>query len=127
MGRARLGITVAETLRRNRKITITTRATVKSSVNFTSETEARIDCERSNSTSSATEAGICARKLGSRALTRSTTSTVLVPGWRCTASTTARVPLNQLATLSFSTPSTARPTSPRRTGAPLRQARISGP
>ncbi len=47
MGRARLGITVAETLRRKRKITITTSATVRVSVNFTSFTEFRIDSERS--------------------------------------------------------------------------------
>ena len=36
-------------------------------------------------------------KLGSIALTRSTTSTVLASGWRCTARMMARVPLNQLA------------------------------
>ena len=47
MGRARLGMTVAETLRRNRKITSTTSATARSSVNCTSWTEARIETERS--------------------------------------------------------------------------------
>ena len=47
IGTARLGMTVAERLRRNRKITITTRATVSLSVNFTSFTDARMDCERS--------------------------------------------------------------------------------
>ena len=47
IGSARLGMTVAETLRRNRKITSTTRPRVSSSVNFTSLTESRIDCERS--------------------------------------------------------------------------------
>ncbi len=39
---------VAGTFRRNRKITSTTRDSVSSSVNFTSVTEARMLCERSN-------------------------------------------------------------------------------
>ena len=47
MGSARLGIIVAETLRRNRKITITTRAMVSTRVNLTSLTDSRIDSERS--------------------------------------------------------------------------------
>ena len=46
-GRARLGMTVAERLRRNRKITSTTRQSVRTSVNRTSLTDARIDSERS--------------------------------------------------------------------------------
>ena len=54
--------------------------------------------------SSLTGAGICARKVGSRVLIASTTSTVLVPGWRWIGEHDApRVPLNQLAILSFST------------------------
>ena len=47
IGSARLGMIVAETLRRNRKITSTTSASVSSSVNFTSSTDSRIDSERS--------------------------------------------------------------------------------
>ena len=47
MGRARLGMRVAETLRRNRKITSTTSATASSRVNCTSWTELRIDTDRS--------------------------------------------------------------------------------
>ena len=46
-GSARLGINVAEALRRNRKITPTTRKSARSSVSCTSRTESRIDCERS--------------------------------------------------------------------------------
>ena len=46
-GTARLGMIVAERLRRNRKITITTSTTVSFSVNFTSFTDARMDWERS--------------------------------------------------------------------------------
>ena len=42
---------------------------------------------------------------GSIALTRSTTSTVLASGWRCTASTSARLPSYQLAVSVFSTES----------------------
>ncbi len=62
---------------------------VSTSVNFTSLTESRIDCERSYRMSRLTEAGICALELAAAAaLMPSTTSTVLVPGWRWMASTT---------------------------------------
>ncbi len=47
MGRARLGMTVAGRLRRNRKMTSTTRNTVRIRVNFTSATDSRMDSERS--------------------------------------------------------------------------------
>ena len=120
MGRARLGMTVAERLRRKRKITITTRTTVSMRVNLTSLTESRIDSERSKRTFRVTEAAIWDLKTGSRALIASTTSTVFVPGCRCTARTMARVPVNQEATLSFSTLSITRPRSSRRTGEPFR-------
>jgi hypothetical protein len=66
---------------------------VRRSVNFTSATDSRMDCERSIRTSRFTEAGICERKEGGGALTASTTSTVFVPGWRWTVRTIARVPL----------------------------------
>ena len=46
-GSASEGISVARTLRRNRKITITTRQSVSSSVNCTSSTECLIEIERS--------------------------------------------------------------------------------
>ena len=59
---------------------------------------------------------------GSISLTLSTTSTVLAPGWRCTASTSARLPSYQLAISVFSTESMTVATSPRRTGLPLRTA-----
>ena len=94
---------VAETLRRNRKMTSTTRPTVSQSVNFTSFTESRTDAERSNRMFRLTEGGIWARKLGSSFLMASTTSTVLVPGCRWMASTIDRASLNQLAALSFCT------------------------
>ena len=47
MGSARLGIVVAEIFRRKRKITSTTRQSVRKSVNFTSATDAWIESERS--------------------------------------------------------------------------------
>ena len=50
-------------------MTITTSAMVSSRVNCTSCTDSRIDSDRSTSTSSETEGGSCARKLGSSAFT----------------------------------------------------------
>ncbi len=64
--------------------------------------------------------GTSARNVGKSFLTASTTSMVLVPGWRWIASTMPRFSLNQAATLSVCTLSITRPTSPRRTGLPLR-------
>ena len=67
-----------------------------------------------------TAAGSLARKAGNRPFTASTTATVLVPGWRWTARTMARVSLSQPATLSFCTLSMTRPSSSSRTGRPFR-------
>ncbi len=47
IGSARLGMIVADQLRRNRKITSTTSTSVSSSVNVTSSTDALIVSERS--------------------------------------------------------------------------------
>ena len=79
-GKARLGMIVAERLRRNRKMTRTTSTTVNTSVNLTSCTDSRIDTERSLRMPSDSAAGSCAWSCGSSALIESTTSTVLVPG-----------------------------------------------
>ena len=111
---------VAVRLRRNRKITSTTRITVSISVNCTSRTDSRIEAERSRITRTLTDAGTCASMEGSTARTRSTTSMVLASGWRWMASTMARVPLNQFATCSLATLSFTWPRSRRRTGLPLR-------
>src|SRR6266542_551440 len=81
-GNARLGMRVADKFRRNRKITRITSTSDRNKVNLTSLTESRIDADRSYRVSSFTEAGICARKVGNSFLMESTTSTVLVPGWR---------------------------------------------
>ena len=58
MGRARLGMTVAERLRRKRKITRITSPRVKSRVNWTSFTDSRMVTERSYRVTIFTEAGI---------------------------------------------------------------------
>jgi hypothetical protein len=57
-GTTMLGITVAHTLRRNRKITNTTRPIVSSKVNSTSCTDSRMFCDRSEIRSTWIEGGI---------------------------------------------------------------------
>src|SRR6266436_9518081 len=59
-GTDKLGIRVADGLRRNRKITTTTRITASPSSNSTSATEARMVVVRSVSTSTSTAAGSAA-------------------------------------------------------------------
>ena len=120
VGSASVGMIVARTLRRKRKITSTTRPIASTSENWTSSTDCRIEIERSLSTSRLTEAGSCFLNCGISARIASTTATVFVPGCRCTAMVTLRRPLNQLATRLFSTLSITFATSPRRTGEPLR-------
>ncbi len=82
IGSTRLGMTVAEKFRRNRKITITTSPSVKSRVNCTSWAESRMGRLLSRITSRVSAAGSFSRSMGSRALMASATATVLVPGWR---------------------------------------------
>ncbi len=125
-GTATPGISVAERFLRNRKITITTRHTVSTSVNSTSRMEPRIDSEASKATSSFTEGGISLRNTGSRRRMLSTTSTVFVPGWRWMARITPRTPPNQAAAFSFSTLSRTRPSCSSLTGVPFRQATMTG-
>src|ERR1700722_4372090 len=124
IGSARLGINVADTFLRNRKITSTTNTSVNSSVNLTSSTDASIDWERSYSVTTCTVLGISLWIRARAALTPSATLTVFVPGWRWTASTMAGSALTQLAVLLFWTSFETRPISDRRTGAPLRYATI---
>ena len=47
IGSASDGMIVADTLRRNTKITMTTSASASSRLNFTSDTDSRMLCERS--------------------------------------------------------------------------------
>ena len=67
-----------------------------------------------------TEAGSWDWNTGRIFRIESTTSMVLVPGWRWMARITDRSSLYQLATLSVCTLSTTRPSCSRRTGEPLR-------
>ena len=64
IGSARLGMAVAEKLRRKRKITRTTRTRAASMVTLTSFTDARIDSERSKRTCRRTEGGAASRGWG---------------------------------------------------------------
>src|SRR6476469_7876190 len=113
------GITVAQKLRRNTKITITTSATVSINVNCTSLTEARIVSVRSETILTLMAAGIEAWSTGIIALIRSTVSMTLAPGWRWIARMTARFWLYQPAIRWFSGALMARPTSRTRTGDPF--------
>src|SRR5882672_875093 len=77
-----LGIAVAQALRRKRKMTITTSATVSMSVNSISWTEARIVMVRSEVISRVAAGGIVARNSGRTALMLSTVLMMLAPGCR---------------------------------------------
>ena len=120
IGTATAGMIVAQSLRRNTKITSTTRPMVRSSVNWTSATLARIVCVRSEAMTSSMPAGRAAWSRGSAALIASTVAMTLAPGWRWIASTTADRLLNQPCSVMSSGPTVALPTSRSRIGAPLR-------
>ena len=118
-GTATLGMMVAAIVRKNRKITITTRAMVSISSNSTSATEARMVLVRSVRMESCTEAGREAWSWGSSSFTRSTTAMMFAPGCRWMLRITAGVWFIQAAWLVFSTPSMTSAMSPRRMGAPF--------
>src|SRR5579862_7631728 len=125
-GTEMLGIKVAHTLRRNRKMTITTRATVSSSVNSISSTEARIVVVRSDVIVIVAEGGMMARNSGNKAFTRSTVLMMFAPGWRLMDMTTAGLPLAYPELRISAVPSVTTAMSLRRTGAPLRYATTRG-
>jgi len=79
-GSAKLGMTVAHNLRKNRNITITTRPMVRRRVNSTSVIEARMGAVRSINTATSTEGGSCRDKTGICRRTESTVSITLAPG-----------------------------------------------
>src|SRR5215467_743449 len=79
-GTARDGITVAHSVRRNKKITMTTRQIVSSIVNCTSCTAARVTSVRSIISSTWTEGGSDCCSFGINRLIVSASSTVLAPG-----------------------------------------------
>ncbi len=82
MGSAMLVITVAHNFRRKTNMTITTSTMVRSRVNCTSLTDARIVSVRSERTETLTEGGSVAVSFGKRAFTRSTVSIMFAPGCR---------------------------------------------
>ena len=87
-----LGMIVAATLRRNRKITITTSAIVSISENSTSLTDARIVVVRSSTMVVSMPLGIEALMYGSCARMPSTVWMMLAPGWRKMISRTDGLP-----------------------------------
>ena len=119
-GTATLGMMVAYRLRRNRKITITTRAMVSINSNSTSATDALMSVVKSVRVVTSMPAGRLACSCGINYWMLLTTLMVLAPGCRCTLRITAGVWFIQAACLVFSTPSTMLATSCRKTGALLR-------
>jgi hypothetical protein len=81
-GTVRLGITVAQKLRRKMKMTKITSTIVKPSVRCTSLKLALIDKERSLTIDRLTEGGMPACNCGSISLTCRTSCNVFDPGWR---------------------------------------------
>ena len=75
---------------------------------------------RSDTISTLMLGGSEACSCGSACLIASTVATTLALGWRCTASSTARLVFSQPAWVGSSGATTARPTSRTRIGAPLR-------
>ena len=90
-----LGMIVAQTLRRNTKITITTRTMVSISVNCTSLTEARIVVVRSDRMRHWMSGGIAASSLTMLCLMLSTVLMTLTPGCLKMTRKTPRLPLPQ--------------------------------
>jgi len=84
-GTVMLGMSVAQKLRRNRRMTSTTRAIVSPSVNSTSATEARMVVVRSRMVFTSIAGGIRAVSCGSWSLIWSTVSMTLAPGCLKTA------------------------------------------
>ena len=119
-GSATPAMIVARTVRRNSRTTSTTRLAASTSVNSTSRIEARIVSVESCTTFRVTPALSDFCSTGSSRSTRSTVSTTLAPGWRCTSMITAGSPAYQPPTRLFSSPSTTLATSRSSTGAPLR-------
>ena len=116
-GSATPAMTVALSVRRNSSTTSTTRAQDSTSVHSTSRIEARMVSVESCTVLRSTPAASVRCSLGSSCCSRSTVSTTLAPGCRCTSVITAGWPLNQPATRAFSSPSTTSATSLSSTGA----------
>src|SRR5580658_2296430 len=117
-GTAMLGMIVAANVRRNTKMTATTRAMHRQSSNSTSATEARTVVVRSVRTDIFIVGGIVALSLGRSAVIRSTTAMMLAPGWRWMFTMTAGTLFIHAEACVFSTPSTTLATAFSMTGEP---------
>lgn len=124
-GRASDGMMVARALRRNRKITMTTSATVSASVNCTSHTACSMVSARLNTVKAFTLGGSCSMSFSISFSTALAVATVFTPGWRMIANEMLPTPLISLKPRRFCRPSYTLPRSPRRTGSPLRLATTS--
>lgn len=91
-------IRVADSWRRNRPITSTTRPMVSSRVSSTSCNDERMVRVRSLSTSTSMVAGSISRRRGSAAWIASAVSTMFAPGWRRITSATPGTPFGQACT-----------------------------
>ena len=121
-GTTTLGMMVAGMLRRNRNVTITTRAMAKINSCCTSRTDDRMVSVRLLMTTTSIVEGRVAVSCGSSRSMRSTTSMTLAPGWRWMLTSTAGISLAHAERRRFSAPSTTSATSDRRSGAPSRYA-----
>ena len=125
-GTATLGMMVAATVRRKRKITMTTSAMTSISSNSTSWTEARIVVVRSVRIATSMAEGSDARSCGRSCLTRSTTAMMFAPGWRWMFRITAGTSFIQAACFRFSVSSMTLAMSERWMGEPFLYATTSG-
>jgi len=119
-GSAVPAIRVADHVRRNRRTTRMTSATLSKSVNCTSAIDARMVPVRSLTTASRASPGRARCSRSSSTRMRATVSTMLAPGWRLMSTTTAGSPWYQAPINAFSNPSSICATSRNSTGAPLR-------
>ena len=113
------GMIVAADVRRNTKITSTTRAIANNSSNWTSLTEALIVSVRSVITSKSNESGKDARSCGRRFFTLSEVSITFAPGCLWTFKTIAGTSFAQAARRIFSAESTSVATSRNLSGFPF--------
>ena len=99
-------------------MTATTRTMVRTSVNWTSSTDARTVSVRSATMFTSMPCESVALSCGRSPFTRSAVWITFAPGCRWTLRMMARSRLAQPASCAFSTPSITSPTSSSRTGAP---------
>ena len=125
-GAATAGMLVALALRRNRKVTSTTRPMASMRLFSTSRKEARMVRERSMRSVRSALSGSQERNCGIMALTRSTVSMMLAPGERKTISKMAGLPLATAMLRTSCEESSTRATSERRMVLPSFWATISG-